>query len=186
MWKKLTFIFGSLLLAVTLVFGYFFVNGMYSKSTDNRRLIQLTPVEKDLVLGEMRTMLTAVNGVVDALAKGDMPKAAEAASSAGMAMAVDVNPILMAKLPLDFKELGMGTHGQFDELAAQIKSGVSQEIVLQKLSVITSRCIACHEVNRLGMNDRFQNSMELSSLRIGSIKETPWLQKKFSLAQKSP
>jgi hypothetical protein len=27
-----------------------------------------------------------------------MPKAAEAASSAGMAMAVDVNPILMAKL----------------------------------------------------------------------------------------
>lgn len=154
MWKKLTFILASALVAVVLTFGYFFVNGIYSKSTDNRRLIPLSPAEKDLVLGEMRTMLKAVNGIVDALAKGDMTKAAEAAGSAGMAMAVDVNPVLMAKLPLDFKELGMGTHAQFDDLAAQIKSGAKQEIVLQRLSGITSRCIACHETNRLGINGR--------------------------------
>ena len=166
MWKTLTFTFGALLLAVVLIFGYFFVSGIYTKSTDNRRLIQLSPVEKDLVLGEMRTMLKAVNGVIDALSKGDMSNAAVAASSAGMAMAVDVNPMLMAKLPLDFKELGMGTHGQFDELAAQIKSGTSQDLVLQKLSSITSRCIACHEVNRLGMNDRFKNKLVFSSLQL--------------------
>lgn len=151
MWKKLTFVLATILAAVIFVFGYFFVNGIYSKSSDNRRLIQLSPSEKDLVLGEMRAMLKAVNGIVDALGKGDMPKAAEAASSAGMGMAVDVNPVLMAKLPLDFKELGMGTHGQFDELAAQIKAGAKQEVVLQRLSTITSRCISCHEANRLGL-----------------------------------
>lgn len=150
MWKKMTFVLASLLMGIVMVFGYFFVNGMYSKSTDNRRLIQLSPAEKDLVLGEMRSMLRAINGIVDGLAKKDMSKAAGAASSAGMGMAVDVNPVLMAKLPLDFKELGMGTHAQFDELASGIKSGMTQDMVLQKLSIITSRCIACHEVNRLG------------------------------------
>lgn len=150
MWKKLTFVLAALLISIVAVFGYFFVNGMVSKSTDNRRLIQLSSAEKDLVLGEMRTMLKAVNGVIDALAKNDMMKAAESASSAGMAMAVDVDPILMAKLPLDFKELGIGTHKLFDELTKDIKAGASQPAVLQRLSTITSRCIACHEVNRLG------------------------------------
>lgn len=149
MWKKLTFLFGSLLLVVLLAFGYFFVSGIYTQSTDNRRLISLSPSEKDLVLGEMRSMLKAVNGLIDALAKNDMAEAAKAASSAGMAMAVDATPLLMTKLPLDFKELGMGTHKEFDELAAQIKSGTSTELVLQKLSAITHRYVACHESNRL-------------------------------------
>jgi hypothetical protein len=153
MWKTLTLVFGSLLIVISLVFGYFFINGVTSKSADNRRIIPLTPVEKDLVLGEMRSMLKAVNGIIDALAKNDMLKAADSARSAGMAMAVDANPILMAKLPLDFKQLGMGTHAQFDELAAQIKAGATQELILQRLSTITNRCVACHDGNRIGMRD---------------------------------
>lgn len=165
MWKKLALILASILSAVILVFGYFFVNGMHSQSTDSRRLIQLSPAEKDLVLGEMRAMLKAVNGIIDALAKGDLPKAALAASSAGMKMAVDVNPLLMAKLPLDFKKLGMGTHTQFDELAAQINAGAKGDVVLKRLSEITSRCIACHEVNRFGSNERhpFKSNVDFSS-----------------------
>jgi hypothetical protein len=132
------------------VFAFFFVRGTTSVSTDQRRSVNLSPVEKDLVLGEMRTMLKAINGMLGALSDGDMNKAAEAATSAGMTMAVDTSPILMAKLPLDFKELGMGTHKAFDDLSSEIKKGATLPQVLVKMHQITNRCIACHETNRLG------------------------------------
>jgi mono/diheme cytochrome c family protein len=96
----------------------------------------------------MRLLLKAVSGVEGALSEDSLPKAAEAASSAGMAMAVDVNTVLMAKLPLEFKELGMGTHKAFDDLAADIRKGARAPSVLKSLSQITQKCIACHEVNR--------------------------------------
>lgn len=134
------------------LFAFFFVKGTTSVSTDQRRSVNLSPMEKDLVLGEMRTMLKAVNGLLGALSENDMKKAAEAADSAGMAMAVDTSPILMAKLPLDFKELGMGTHKAFDDLSAEIKSGATVPQVLEKMHQITNRCVACHEINRLGSN----------------------------------
>ena len=131
------------------VFAIFFVKGTTTVSSDQRRAIMLSPVEKDLVLGEMRTMLTAVNGVLGALSENDMKKAAQAASTAGMAMAVDVNPILMAKLPLDFKELGMGTHKAFDDISEAIGKGATLPEILKSMHQITNRCVACHEVNRL-------------------------------------
>jgi hypothetical protein len=136
-------------LVTAIIFGVFFVKGSTTKSTDNRRAIILSPSEKDLVLAEMRTLLKAVSGVIHALSENDMKKAAESATSAGMGMAVDVNPILMAKLPLDFKSLGMGTHRAFDELAFEIKSGATSPAILKSLGRITNRCIACHDTNRL-------------------------------------
>lgn len=132
------------------LFAFFFVRGTTSVSTDQRRSVNLSPVEKDLVLGEMRTMLKAINGMLGALSNGDLDKAAEASTSAGMAMAVDTNPILMAKLPLDFKELGMGTHKAFDDLSSEIKNGATLPQILVKMHQITNNCIACHETNRLG------------------------------------
>lgn len=39
------------------VFGYFFVRGWTSVSTDGRAAIHLAASERDLVLGEMRQML---------------------------------------------------------------------------------------------------------------------------------
>ncbi len=64
----------SLVLWVVTVglFAIFFVKGTTTLSSDQRRAIMLSPIEKDLVLGEMRTMLTAVNGVLGALSENDM------------------------------------------------------------------------------------------------------------------
>lgn len=135
-------------------------------SSDQRRAIMLSPSEKDLVLGEMRTMLTAVNGVLGALSENDMKKATLAASSAGMAMAVDTSPILMAKLPLDFKELGMGTHKAFDDISAAIGKGATLPEILKSMHQITNRCVACHQVNRLSSAelsfDKMQNKFALN------------------------
>lgn len=162
------------------LFAFFFVRGTTSISTDQRRSVNLSPLEKDLVLGEMRTMLKAINGMLEALGDGDMKKAAEAATSAGMAMAVDASPILMAKLPLDFKELGMGTHKAFDDLSSEIKMGVTLPQVLLKMHQITNRCVACHETSRFGSlapkldghstQIAFSHwSMPMSSGRVGNI-----------------
>jgi hypothetical protein len=93
-------------------------------------------------------MLTAVNGILGALSENDFKKAALAASSAGMAMAVDTNPLIMAKLPLDFKELGMGTHKAFDDISADLNRGAPLPEILKSMHQITNRCVACHQVNR--------------------------------------
>lgn len=155
-------IISLVLWALTIsIFAIFFVKGTTTVSSDQRRAIMLSPGEKDLVLGEMRTMLTAVHEMLGALSESDMKKAATAASSAGMAMAVDTNPILMAKLPLDFKELGMGTHKAFDEISADISNGAKLPEILKSMHQITNRCVACHQVNRIASTelqfDKMQN-----------------------------
>ena len=147
--KTFTTIVFALWVMTIGVFGYFFVTGSTQKSTDNRKAVLLSPQESDLILGEMRTMLSATSGVLIALGEGDMKKASAAARSAGMAMAVDTTPVLMAKLPLEFKSLGMSVHGDFDLLAADIDTGLTPQQVAQRLGVTTTKCVACHAAYRL-------------------------------------
>lgn len=147
--KTFTTIVFALWVVTIGVFGYFFVTGSTQKSADNRMTVLLSPPERDMVLGEMRSMLAAVGGVLNALGEGDMQKASAAARSAGMSMAVDTTPVLMAKLPLEFKNLGMSVHGDFDLLAADIDKGLTQQQVVQRLGATTSKCIACHSAYRL-------------------------------------
>ena len=106
------------------VAGWFFVQGWTTQGTDGRMHIVLAPAERDLILGEMRMLLKAVHGVVTGLAgqnqAADRTQMEQAARSAGMGMAADVNPTLMAKLPLPFKQMGMSIHKDMDALADAI------------------------------------------------------------------
>lgn len=148
--KVFTTIVFALWIVTIAVFGYFFVTGSTEPSTDNRTAVLLNPPEADMVLGEMRTMLTAVSGVLVAVGENDMKRASAAAKSAGMAMAVDATPALMAKLPLEFKNLGMSVHGDFDALSADIDKGMTQQQVVQRLGATTTKCVGCHAAYRLG------------------------------------
>ncbi len=166
MWKNISLALSLILILIISTFGYFFIKGRTSSSTDDRRNIHLSENERNLVLKEMRAMLIAVNGVIDSLAENDMKRAAESARSAGTATAVDLDPILMSKLPLDFKELGLGTHVLFDELSDEITAGASKETVLRRLSGITARCISCHEGNRISENTiQKPQKMNMASIR---------------------
>jgi len=139
-----------LLWFVTLgVFGYFFVRGWTSESSDRRTAIHLAPAERDLVLSEMRQMLHSVHNFVTGLSAGDRRIMEQAARASGMGMAVDVNPIIMAKLPLAFKQQGMSVHRDFDTLADTIAQGVDQATVLRQFTGITARCVGCHTAYRL-------------------------------------
>lgn len=143
-----------LLWTVTIgIFGTFFIKGWTTPSTDHRLSVKLAPSERDLVLTEMRGLLKAVNGVFKGLSENDRAMMVTATSSVGMAMAADVNPVLLGKLPVSFKTLGMSVHADFDSLSAEIKAGASNEIVLKRMTNITSKCIACHQAYNLGLSN---------------------------------
>ena len=73
----------------------------------------------------------------------------QAARASGMGMAADVNPILMAKLPLAFKQQGMSVHHDFDALADTIARGADQATVLYEFTGITARCVGYHAIYSL-------------------------------------
>ena len=132
------------------VAGWFFVQGWTTPGTDGRMHIVLAPTERDLILGEMRMLLKAVHGVVTGLAGQDQEanrtQIEQAARSAGMGMAADVNPALMAKLPLPFKQMGMSVHKDMDALADAVVQKETPRQILQRLSSMTARCTTCHDL----------------------------------------
>ena len=137
------------------VAGWFFVQGWTAQGIDGRTQIMLASAERDLILGEMRLLLKAVHGVVTGLAgqgqEVNRTQMEQVARSAGMHMAEDVNPALMAKLPLPFKQMGMSIHHDMDALADAIANKETSQQILQRLSSMTSRCTTCHDVYRFSV-----------------------------------
>ena len=131
--------------------GWFFVRGWTSPGTDGRTEIRLASAERDLILGEMRQLLKAVDQVIRSLGEpmADRQAIESAARSVGMGMAADVNPAIMAKLPLPFKQMGMSIHRDMDALADAVAQQETPQQLLRRLSDMTARCTTCHDLYRL-------------------------------------
>lgn len=139
-----------LLIIVVGAMSYMFlIRGNVTESKDGRTAIIMSPGERDLVLGEMRDFLEAVQAITEALAAKDLKAAAETAKKVGMASAGGVPVGLMAKLPLEFKTLGMSTHKAFDELAMEATDMGDAQVTLGKLSQLLNNCTTCHAGYRL-------------------------------------
>jgi len=130
--------------------GWLFVKGWTVEGRDGRTEIVLAAAERDQILAEMRQLLKAVQGVVTGLggSDGDLKMVEESARAAGMGMAADVNPALMAKLPLAFKQMGMSVHQDMDQLAEAVVRREPSPQILRRLSSITARCTTCHDLYR--------------------------------------
>jgi len=139
----------GLWLATVIVAAVFFIRGQTTPSADGRRAIALAPAERDLVLGEMRAMLGSVQGVVQGVQAHDAKQVAAAARASGMSAAVDLSPALMAKLPLEFKTLGLSVHRGFDELAQTAEQGAGSDKLLEALGKQLAACVGCHAGYRL-------------------------------------
>lgn len=136
-----------LLWVVTIaVFAWFFIRGNTAASTDDRTVILLQPVERELILSEMRGLLAATQGILEGANQGDLSRIIEAARAAGMAGTTEVNPLLMAKLPFEFKSLGMGVHRDMDAIATAAENGKSAAELLKMTSLTLTKCVACHAV----------------------------------------
>ena len=132
------------------VLGWLFVKGLTAKGSDGRTEILLAATERDHILAEMRQLLKAVDGVVRELGepKPDLKQMEAAARGVGMHMAADTEPAIMAQLPLPFKQMGMSIHHDMDALADAIASKETSQQILQRLSSMTARCTACHDMYR--------------------------------------
>ncbi len=143
-----------LIIGVLGVGSWFFVRGNVAEGDDGRTAILLTASERNFVLAEMRGLLEAVETITSELSEANMSGAAAAAKSVGMGSSGGEPVTLIAKLPLEFKKLGMGTHQAFDELAMEAKDMGDGTIVLGKLSTILSRCTTCHAAYRFNVADQ--------------------------------
>ena len=134
-----------------------FVVGETTPSSDQRIAVKLTPAERDLVLGEMRSLVAGLHGVVDGLAKDDRKQIANSLTGMGMIMAVDDRQSLLMKLPLELKRNGMGLHRKMDELAAGVRdNSLSNEQLLHELSSSLATCVSCHATYKLVADDELQ------------------------------
>ncbi len=136
---------------VTLsVGGWLFVKGVTKTGSDGRTEIVLATAERDQILAEMRLLLKAVDGLIRGLGEPNPdPKQMEATARAvGMNMAADVEPTIMAKLPLPFKQMGMSIHKDMDALADAVAQNETPQQLLKRLASMTARCTVCHDMYR--------------------------------------
>ena len=134
-----------LLWVITIaVFAWFFIRGNTTAGSDGRTAIVLQPAERDFVMKEMRGLLAATQEIMAAGSQNDAQRITKAARGAGMAGAADVNPALMVKLPVEFKKLAMGMHGDMDEIAKAGESGKPVPELLKMTSSALEKCVACH------------------------------------------
>ena len=136
------------IITITLM-GWLFIRGNSAVGTVGRKAIVLQPSERDFVLTEMRGMLSATQEIIDGATDGDMLLVSKAASAAGMAGAADLNPALMAKLPLDFKMLGMSVHRDMDDIAQAAARGTPAPEIMKMTSTILTKCVTCHSIWQL-------------------------------------
>src|SRR6185437_1709280 len=122
--------------------GWFFIKGVTKAGSDGR--------------AEMRLLLKAVDGLIRGMGESNPdPKQMEATARAvGMNMAADVEPTIMAKLPLPFKQIGMSIHKDMDALANAIARHETPQQILQRLSSMTARCTACHDMYRFAADQK--------------------------------
>lgn len=136
-------------IAILAMVYMFMIRGNVIESSDGRTAIILEQGERDLVLEEMRGFLEGVQTITQGLAENDMKSIAEAAKKIGMANAGGVPVALMAKLPLEFKTLGLATHKAFDALSVEAEDLGDTKTVLTQMAELMNNCTTCHSIYRI-------------------------------------
>jgi len=150
-WK--TVALGALLLWVaTIALGAFMITReVTTLEEDGRAVIDFNQGEVDFTLEEMRGLLETVHDIVLALDGDDMAGVADAVDGKGVAEAMANTPkSILAKIPLEFRTLGMAMHGGFEEIgtAAAAEDADTGKIV-ELLGDQIGRCVACHASYKL-------------------------------------
>ncbi len=140
----------AILLTVLGVGVYKLIAGGHTvQAEDGRKAIVLAPSERGLILAEMRAFLTGLQGMTAALTQEDMKTVAATARSLGRAATHEVPPALMAKLPLEFKQLGFSVHGDFDQIALDAESLGDPKHTLAQMGAVMQKCVGCHATYQL-------------------------------------
>ena len=134
------------------ILGWFVYKGQTIKTPDSERIVILLDAsEREYVLAEMRGMLSSVQQIILGIANNDRAAIAKAASAAGMSVAADDNPRLLAKLPMELKTLGFSAHKDMDALADAAQKGVPYTEIMSMLGTSMTKCVACHQTWQIGL-----------------------------------
>lgn len=126
----------------------FIVVGSSIVGEDGRTAVILTEAERNQVLGEMRGFLEGVQTITTAIAENDMSTISETATAMGMVAVEGEDPAFMAKLPLEFKTLGLATHTLFDDLSLLASKSEDPAEISAALGELLNNCTTCHAGNR--------------------------------------
>ncbi len=99
------------------------------KNSDDRQAVVVSEVTRSFILGEMRSMLAAAQGVAEAIGKRDWPAAATAAERSGLKAFQAMPKQTMMELPEEFRAFGRQTHMSFDAVADAAKVNSDPTIV---------------------------------------------------------
>jgi hypothetical protein len=113
---------------------------------DTRKEIALNDSERAMILTEMRQFLAGVQTITNAIGTGDMEAVSKAAKKLGRGMMGEVPMSLRQKLPMEFRQFGMNTHDDFDQMALDAASLKDGRHALFQLSGVLQKCVACHEI----------------------------------------
>lgn len=133
-------------LPVAGVVGWALLRSHAAPAPDGRTEIRLTAAEREFVLGQMRTMLATVKGVVNGMAIGDPRVVAGAARTSGGSMLQQ--PALRLKLPDTFRQLAQQLHAGFDAIAVAAEEGADTTRLNGLLNGQLALCVACHATYR--------------------------------------
>ncbi|MCF6275724.1 MAG: hypothetical protein L3J05_08175 [Robiginitomaculum sp.] len=123
---------------------------------DEREILPLNQMQRQQVLGEMRGLLVATQGVVEGLARDDMQMVADAANAVSMqAHGTVENKQNMKRLkmgqvlPPEFRQLGRGLHIAFGDIAQMATDGKPAKEIQLKLADTMNSCVACHSAYQI-------------------------------------
>ncbi len=149
---KISILLNIILLAV-VAFGVnkFIIQGSTAPTDDGRTAVLVAPSEKDYVLAEMRGFLETVQGITAAIGENNMAEIRVLAGKAGEFSPANVPAPLFAKMPIEFKTLGMETHTLFGDLATLAEAATTPAEVSTALGELMLNCTACHSSYRLDL-----------------------------------
>ncbi|WP_029407718.1 hypothetical protein [Thiomicrorhabdus sp. Milos-T2] len=146
--SKYPSIFLNVVLAITLS-----SMATTSQAIDTRQAIWLDPVEKEVLLMEMRNFLRGSQEVLDYSLQGDMDLVHRTANPIGTKMLKNLPKEMTNKMPKSFYVMLKTLHYGFAEIADISKSSEAQPVVvMQKLASMQKLCVGCHATYQLKVN----------------------------------
>lgn len=112
---------------------------------DGRQAVALTEPTLVFVLTEMRNLMDAIHGVIEATGKSDWPKAAAAAEKSGMKGAKGTPKEVTAELPEEIRKMSRQMRLAFDAVAETATTKRDGAAVNTKLAEVMQFCNACHQ-----------------------------------------
>jgi hypothetical protein len=113
---------------------------------DERKVLNLEPSERAMILLEMRQFLNGIQIMTEALSRDDLKTVAQATKPLGNLATHDVPDSLKAKLPKEFKQIAFAVHSGFDQLAMDAESLGDARHTQNQLGAILKNCVSCHSM----------------------------------------